>query len=105
MVLLSPGIDDMDYGAIKFSGHAVRQMFARAVASDDVAAVVRNGEIIKEYPDDKPYPSFLILGLVRGTPVHVVVALDDAAGTAIVITAYLPDGQLWSDDFRTRRGE
>jgi hypothetical protein len=95
----------MDYRAIIFSGHAVRQMFARAVGADDVAAIVRNGEIIKEYPDDRPYPSFLMLGFVRGAPVHVVVALDEAAGTAIVITAYIPDEQLWSDDFRKRRGE
>ena len=103
--MLSPGIDDMDYGTIKFSGHAVRQMFARAVSVDDVAGLVRDGEIIKEYPDDKPYPSFLILGFVRGSAVHVVVALDEAAKTAIVITAYIPDEQLWSDDFRRRRGE
>ncbi len=103
--MLSPGIDDMDYAAIKFSGHAVRQMFARAVSVEDVTGVVRDGEIIKEYPDDKPYPSFVMLGFVRGSAVHVVVALDGAAKTAIVITAYLPDEQLWSDDFRRRRGE
>ncbi len=54
VVLLSPGIDDMDYAAIKFSGHAVRKMFARAVSIDDVTGLVRHGEIIKEYPDDQP---------------------------------------------------
>ncbi len=46
-----------------------------------------------------------MLGFVRGSAVHVVVALDGATKTAIVITAYLPDEQLWSDDFRSRRGE
>jgi hypothetical protein len=95
----------MDYTAIKFSGHAIRQMFARAVSVEDVAGVVRDGEIIKEYPDDKPYPSFLVLGFVRGSAVHVVVALDGGTMTAIVITAYPPDERLWSDDFRRRRGE
>ena len=80
-------------------------MFARAVSVDDVSGVVRDGEIIKEYPDDNPYPSVLMLGFVRGSAVHVVVALDEAAKTAIVITAYLPDEQLWIDDFRKRRGE
>ena len=80
-------------------------MFARAVSVDDVSGVVRDGEIIKEYPDDNPYPSVLMLGFVRGSAVHVVVALDEAAKTAIVITAYLPDEQLWSDDFRLRRGD
>lgn len=65
--------------------------------------VIDHGEVIAEYPDDQPYPSFLLLDYVSGTPIHVVVARDPAKGRCFVVTAYNPDPVLWSDDFRTRR--
>jgi hypothetical protein len=65
--------------------------------------VVRAGEHIAEYPDDRPYPSSLILGYVGSRPVHVVVARDLKDDACYVVTAYVPHKSLWSDDFRTRR--
>ncbi len=44
-----------------FSGHALRQMFERAITSEDVRAVIEEGEVIGSYPDDRPYPSELLL--------------------------------------------
>jgi hypothetical protein len=37
-------------------------MFERNISDEVVEKVIKNGKIIKEYLDDKPYPSFLILG-------------------------------------------
>ena len=71
---------------VLFSGHAVRRMFERGLNRDDVLGIVRSGEVIADYPDDAPYPSCLLLGLVRGRPVHVVLAHDSDSGTAIVVT-------------------
>ena len=94
---------DMDCKRVVFSGHAIRRMFRRGVGKDDVLAVVRNGEIIDDYPDDTPYTSCLILGFVRDVPIHVVFALDSRNQTGIVVTAYVPDIELWTDDFKTRK--
>ena len=88
-----------------FSGHAVQRMFERGIGRDDVKEVVAGGEAIAEYPDDSPYPSRLMLGHVNGKPIHVVVAVDKATATCIVITAYKPQPDWWKDDFRTRRAE
>ncbi|MCD4823898.1 MAG: DUF4258 domain-containing protein [Phycisphaerae bacterium] len=88
---------------VLFSGHAIRRMFQRGLSKDDVLAVTRKGEIIANYSDDIPYPSCLILGIVRNLPVHVVLALDEPRQTGIVVTAYVPDLKLWADDFKTRR--
>jgi hypothetical protein len=92
-----------NYKRIIFSGHAIRQMFHRAISKDDVLAVVRDGEVIIDYPDDKPYPSSLMLGFVKNNPLHVVFTVDKENQTGIVVTAYVPDDRLWSEDFKSRR--
>jgi len=43
--------------------------------------------IVKEYPDDKPYPSILIFGKTnRERPLHIVCAYDSEEDHTIVIT-------------------
>ena len=93
----------MDFERVVFSGHAVRRMFRRGLTKDDVLTVLRKGEIIARYPDDSPYPSCMVLGFMQSVPIHVVAGLDEVEQTAIVVTAYVPDPQLWTEDFRTRR--
>lgn len=77
-------------------------MFQRDVNEEDVEYVIQNGEVIEHYPDDYPYPSFLVLGYVDNRPLHVVYAQDNA-GNAIVITVYEPTLEKWMDDLKTRR--
>ena len=43
--------------------HAIQRMFERDIFEIDVENTIKNGEIIEEYIDDEPYPSFLVLGL------------------------------------------
>lgn len=59
--------------------------------------------MIINYPDDFPYPSYLILGYAQKKPIHVVLAMNQQQQTGIVITAYVPDKELWTDDFKNRR--
>jgi hypothetical protein len=86
-----------------FSGHAIERMFRRGISENEVRLVVLEGETIAEYADDTPYPSRLIFGLVEGRPIHVVVARDKKRVACIVITAYIPQPDQWSPDYRTRR--
>ena len=88
---------------VKFSGHAIRRMFERSITKPDIAAVIRSGEVIEDYPGDKPFPSRLLLGFVEERPLHVVVARDQVTHTLHVVTVYYPNPALWSDDFRKRR--
>ncbi|MGO9256759.1 MAG: DUF4258 domain-containing protein [Bryobacteraceae bacterium] len=66
-------------------------------------AVVTQGETIVVYAGDVPYPSRLLLGFVDSKPLHVVVAIDRARATCIVVTAYEPAVEQWGTDFRTRK--
>jgi hypothetical protein len=60
--------------------------------------------IVEEYPDDRPYPSVLVLGRTNeGRPVHVVCAYAPEDDQLIVITVYEPDPNRWDDEFRQRR--
>jgi hypothetical protein len=69
----------------------------------DVWGIVQNGEIIREYPDDTPYSSRLMLGWCDERPLHVVVANNDDDNEIIVITVYEPDPALWEPDFKTKK--
>ncbi len=61
-----------------------------------------NGEIIKEYPNDKPFSSCLILGRTKnGRVLHTVVGMAD--DKLWLVTAYEPDKTQWNDDFKTKK--
>jgi hypothetical protein len=59
--------------------------------------------LIKEYPHDKPYPSYLILGYIDNRPVHIVLGEDGKLGRCIVITTYEPDETIWQVDFKSKK--
>ena len=82
--------------------HALERMLNRGISFDEVEKALINGEIIKEYPDDKPFESFLVLAIVDNKALHIVVSQDDEAN-CIVITAYEPDLNIWNSDLKTKR--
>ena len=81
--------------------HAIQRMFERDIFEDDIEDTIQNGIIIEEYFNDKPYPSFLALSL-KNIPLHVVFAKNDENNEIIIITAYYPDKDKWSEDYKTR---
>jgi len=81
--------------------HAIERMFQRGIEETDVESVIKFGDIIENYVDDKPYPSLLVLGFIETIALHVVYAKDEE-NNCIVITVYKPTLEKWEDDFRTR---
>ena len=83
--------------------HAIERMFQRDIAEDIVEKTIKDGEVIEKYLDDKPYPSFLVLGFEDENatkPVHVVFAKN--VDQMIVITVYRPDESKWTNNYKTR---
>jgi hypothetical protein len=93
----------LDFKSVVFSGHAVRRMFEWGFQRDEVVEVLRNGEVIAEYPEDKPFPSYLLLGFAAGRALHVLAALDRTTETCHAITVYPPDPARWREDLKTRK--
>ena len=78
-------------------------MFRREISRGEVKLILETGETIEEYPDDRPYPSRLMLGWSGSRPVHIVCAENDQEEETIVITVYEPDLEHWEEGFRRRR--
>ena len=71
---------------------------------DELLEVLESGEIIEDYPDDKPYPSCLIFGRAQsGRPLHIVCAPVSDETLLIVITTYEPDPNKWEADLKKRK--
>ncbi len=88
---------------IRITDRADEEVESDRLTFDEIYFSVLNGEIIKNYPDDQPYPSCLIFGRTfGGDPVHSVWAFNDENLWAVVITVYRPDPNRWID-FRQRR--
>jgi hypothetical protein len=78
-------------------------MMERGISRESIKEILKKGEIIEDYPDDKPYPSALFLGWIRGEPLHAVAAFDSLTGWCFIITAYKPDLEHFESDYKTRR--
>ncbi len=90
-------------GRVRITDHADEEAVADKLTFDEIYFSVFGGEIIEDYPTDKPYPSCLIYGKTfRGDSVHTVWAYNAQNRWAVVITVYRPDPRRWVD-WRERR--
>ena len=84
------------------SKHAVKRMDLRGRTLADIREVLSMGEVIQEYPHEKPYPEYLFLGYPRRSqdPCYVVVASNDET---VIVTVHDYDPEVYEPDYRTRR--
>ncbi len=83
--------------------HAIRQMSRpdRMIMTAEVRSAIENGEIIENYPDNSRGHSCLVLGKgYKGRPIHIVCSPKDEF--LAIITAYIPDPNEWSEDYKVR---
>jgi hypothetical protein len=87
---------------IAITKHAKNRLVERSISIDDIKQAIRTGEIIKQYEDDKPFPSCLLLGMTESNAnIHVVASID--SGYLYIITAYYPDENVWGADLKNRK--
>jgi len=90
-------------GAVRYTNHVMLRILQRGIDIIDVETAIMDGEIIREYPEDYPYPSCQILGRDRNNqPLHTVCGVSE--DHLWLITAYYPDADEWESDWATRRG-
>lgn len=71
------------------------------LCADEIHEAINLGEIIEEYPDDVRGASCLVLHIGHGRAIHVVCA--PKPDYLAIITAYVPDPDMWTSDFRVRK--
>lgn len=81
---------------VRISDHAEEEARQDRLSIHEIFSSVLQGEVIEEYEDDKPYPSFLLYGTTpAGEPVHSVWAYNRENGWAVLVTVYRPDPDRW----------
>ena len=82
----------------RITDHADEEASNDGLTCNEIVDSIPTGEIIEQYPDDKPYPSFLILSKNRkGEPIHSVWAYNHVTKASALITVYRPDPEQWID--------
>ena len=86
-----------------YSTHALQRMFSRSITQDEVENCLIHGITIAEYPNDTPYSSKLLSFTSSIRTIHIVTAYNPEENKHIIITAYIPNPDLWNEDFTSRR--
>ncbi|NTV45905.1 MAG: DUF4258 domain-containing protein [Chlorobiales bacterium] len=96
-------LDTIRNNRIRITDHTDEETHSDQLTFEEVIIRVVNGEIIEDYPTDKPFPSCLIYGEnYKREPIHSVWAYNPENKWAVLITVYRPDPDRWID-WKTRR--
>ncbi len=92
-------VNAISAGQVRITDHAdEEEAFADHLTYEEIYFSVIHGEVIEDYPIDKPYPSCLIFGRnFSGEPIHSVWAYNPNNLWAVLITVYRPDPERWID--------
>ena len=81
---------------LRVTDHADEEAQAERITFDEIFNSVLQGEIIEDYPKDKPYPSYLIYGQnSKREPIHSVWGYNPENKWCVLITVYRPDPSRW----------
>lgn len=96
-------IEAIQANRIRITDHADEEAHADNLTFEEILFSVIQGEIIEDYPNDRPYPSCLIFGQnFSGEPIHSVWAYNEENKWTVLITVYRPDTNRWIN-WRERR--
>jgi hypothetical protein len=103
MLIKEEIVEAITLDMFRITDHAYEEALSDHLTFEEIITSVLHGEIIEQYPTDKPYPSCLIFGEnLRNEPVHRVWAFNKVNSWAVAITVYRPDPKRWIE-WKTRR--
>jgi len=90
---------------VRISEHGYDEMIQDGILARDVVESVSEGQVVEDYPTDPKGPCVLVLQHdSRHEPIHAVWGIPRGQSSpAVLVTAYRPDPERWSSDFRRRR--
>jgi hypothetical protein len=89
--------------SIFWTYHVNMRLQRRSIARQAILEAVDTYEIIEAYPEDKYFPSYLVLATHQEEGFHILFATDVASTNVRIVTAYRPSPDEWESDGKTRR--
>jgi hypothetical protein len=89
--------------SIFWTYHVNMRLQHRSIARQAILEAVDTYEIIEAYPEDKYFPSSLVLATHHEEGFHILFAADVEGTNVRIITAYRPSPDEWESDGKTRR--
>ena len=92
-------------GEVRVSDHGYEEMSDEDIPARDVLAGLFDGVVVEDYPTYAKGPCVLVLQRdLDQRPIHVVWGIPkNLSSPAVVVTAYRPSPDLWSEDFTRRK--
>ena len=91
-------------GEVRISEHGYDELAEDGISVKDIINSVSEAAVVEDYPTFPKGPAVLVLQFdTNRQPVHVVWGIPQGhSSQAVLVTAYRPDPERWSGDFRER---
>lgn len=92
-------------GELRISEHGYDEIADEGILIRELVPYVKDAVMVEDYPEYGKGPCVLVLQKdFLGNPIHVVWGIPrDAPTPAVLVTAYRPDPDLWTENFIRRK--